>query len=152
MRLLEADRVRRAPTQQRVAGQTLRAVLVQSIGCVGLVAGAHLAAHFASSADQESILRRIPQNVNCVPPGHSTMAQKRWQNAKCVVQDGLRIKPDQLHAYRALLVTPAVRIELHVSHAPKECFVMQQDCPSHLAFATQARIIQYLVQSQVMPA
>ena len=57
MRLLEAERVQRVPIQQRVAGQTLRAVLVQSIGCVGLVAGAHLAAHFASSADQESTLR-----------------------------------------------------------------------------------------------
>ena len=44
------------------------------------------------------------------------MAPKRWQNAKYVVQDGLRIKPDQLHAYRALLDTPAVRTELHVFH------------------------------------
>jgi len=57
MRLLEAERVQQVPIQQRVAGQTLRAVLVQSIGCVGLVAEAHSAAHFASSADQESTLR-----------------------------------------------------------------------------------------------
>ena len=57
MRLQEAERVQQVPIQQRVAGQTLRAVLVQSIGCVGLVAEAHSAAHFASSADQESTLR-----------------------------------------------------------------------------------------------